>query len=365
MTDTTTAPRPAGPASVTKQHVKAVVIGGGQAGLGTGFYLQRAGFTPGIDFVILDAATEPGGAWAHMWPTLRTFSPTQYSSLPGWMMPTWSGDLGYPPAAHVVDYLTRYEQRYQLAVQRPVRVLAVERSDNGFVVRTSDGNWIADHVISATGTWSRPFIPSYPGTFTGQQLHTAHYRDATDFAGQQVLIVGGGNSAAQILAEVSIVAETTWVTQRRPRFLPDDVDGRALFDLATARRRAHDAGTDAEGVAGLGDIVMVDTVRQARARGVLRARPMFARLDTHGVRRPDGTHLRADTIIWCTGFRPAVSHLASLNLRGANGLIQTHETRAVKEPRLYLVGYGDWTGPASATLIGVGRTARDVVQSLT
>jgi thioredoxin reductase len=346
------------------REVRAVVIGGGQAGLATGYYLRRSGLTPGRDFVILDAATTVGGAWARMWPTLRTFSPTQHSSLPGWMMPPWTGDGGYPPAAHVVDYLTRYEERYELDVRRSVSVESVSRGEK-LVVHTSDGDWLADHIISATGTWSRPFVPTYPGSFVGRQLHTAGYRRAADFAGERVLIVGGGNSAAQILAEVSQVADTTWVTLRPPRFLPDDVDGRALFEIATRRHRVRQLGEpDTGGVAGLGDIVMVDSVRDARDRDVLHARRTFARLIEHGVRWTDGGESTFDTIVWCTGFRPALSHLSRLGLRGPDGLIPTHGTQAINEPRLHLIGYGDWTGPASATLIGAGRTARDLVAGL-
>ncbi|WP_427893473.1 ArsO family NAD(P)H-dependent flavin-containing monooxygenase [Kribbella sp. GL6] len=342
----------------------AVVIGGGQAGLATGFYLRRSGLVPGQDFVIIDAAAEPGGAWARMWPTLRTFSPTQYSSLPGWMMPPWPHG-GYPLASHVVDYLTRYEERYQLAVRRSVAARAVTRSVGGVVVGTDAGDLFAEHVISATGTWSRPFVPTYPGTFAGRQLHTADYRRAADLAGQRVLIVGGGNSAAQILAEVSSVAETTWVTLRPPRFLPDDVDGRALFEIATKRHQARLRGqADTGGVGGLGDIVMVESVRDARNRDVLHARRPFTHLIDHGVRWDDGTDSPYDTIIWCTGFRPALGHLTSLGLRAPNGLIPTDGTQALKEPRLHLIGYGDWTGPASATLIGAGRTARDLVREL-
>ena len=344
--------------------LKAVVIGGGQAGLATGFYLRRSGLVPGQDFMILDAAAEPGGAWARMWPTLRTFSPTQYSSLPGWMMPPWTHG-GYPLASHVVDYLTRYEQRYQLDVRRSVAVRSVSRGGDRLVVHTDDGELAAEHVISATGTWSRPFVPSYPGTFAGRQLHTVEYRQAADFTAQRVLIVGGGNSAAQILAEVSSVAETTWVTLRPPRFLPDDVDGRALFEIATKRHQARRRGeADTGGVGGLGDIVMVESVREARDRDVLHARRPFARLVDHGVRWPDGTESSFDTIIWCTGFRPALGHLAGLGLRGPDGRIPTDGTQAIKEPRLHLIGYGDWTGPASATLIGAGRTARDLVRGL-
>ena len=155
------------------------------------------------------------------------------------------------------------------------------------------------------------------------------------------------------------------MTLRPPQFLPDDVDGRALFEIATRRHRARQLGeADTGGVSGLGDIVMVDSVRKARDRGVLHAREPFVRLVEHGVRWRDGTESPYDVIIWCTGFRPALSHLAPLGLRGADGTIPTDGTHAIKEPRLHLIGYGDWTGPASATLIGAGRTARDLVADL-
>lgn len=355
--------------------VDIVVIGGGQAGLATGFYLRRAGLVPGEDFVILDAAARAGGAWAHMWEGLRLFSPSSFSSLPGWMMPAWNDAAkGYPPRSHVVDYLTRYEERYDLQVQRSVRVRGVDRVDEDpdgrLIVAADDRAYAARIVISATGIWSQPFWPVYPGaaTYAGRQLHASGYRRPGDFAGQRVIIVGGGNSAAQILAEVSTAAETTWVTTRPPRFLPDDVDGRALFATARARVQALQEGREHAGVAGLGDIVMVASVRDARARGVLKAHPMFERLDRDGIVWADGTRQDADAVIWCTGFRPAISHLQPLHLRTADGHIAVggpSGTQALGEPRLYLVGYGDWVGPASATLAGVGPSARATVQSLT
>lgn len=128
---------------------------------------------------------------------------------------------------------------------------------------------------------------------------------------------------------------------------------------------ALDAGrSDTGGVASLGDIVAVPPVRAARDAGLLQAKPMFARFTADGVQWADGSHTGADAVVWCTGFRPALSHLAPLNLRGARGHIPTDGTRALGEPRLHLIGYGDWTGPASATLIGVGRPARDAVREI-
>ncbi|WP_406394433.1 ArsO family NAD(P)H-dependent flavin-containing monooxygenase [Streptomyces sp. NBC_00887] len=339
-----------------------VVIGGGQSGLAAGYHLRRLG----VDFVILDGQTTPGGAWRHTWDSLHLFSPAAYSSLPGRLMPPQPGET-YPDAAHVVSYLTDYEESYELPIQRHVRVKGVHRHGSLLRVSTDARTWHARVVVSATGTWWRPFLPTVPGRdhFTGVQLHTMEYRRPQDFAGQRVVVVGGGNSGAQIAADLAYDTDLTWVTRREARFLADEIDGRALFDAATARRRALDEGrADTGGVASLGDIVAVPPVREARDAGLLKASPMFSRVTATGVEWADGTRADADAIIWCTGFRPALSHLAPLGLRGLRGHIPTTGTRATDEPRLHLLGYGDWTGPASATLIGVGSPARSAAQEI-
>ncbi|MFC0071242.1 ArsO family NAD(P)H-dependent flavin-containing monooxygenase [Umezawaea endophytica] len=325
------------------------MIGGGQAGLAAAYYLRRAG----LDHVVLDAQTESGGAWPHGWDSLRLFSPARHSSLPGWPMPPFRE--GYPPAAHVVEYLAAYEKRYDLPVQRPVRVRSVHRVHDGLRVETDTGDWTAGAVISATGTWWRPFVPAIPGRFSGRQLHTVEYRGPEEFAGRRVAVVGGGNSGAQIAADLAEHVDLTWATARPPRFLPDEIDGKALFDIATTRP---------DGIGRLGDIVAVPPVREARDKQLLVARSMFDRLDGRDVVWPGGDREPVDVVIWCTGFRPVLSHLAPLGLRGANGLIPTDGTRAIGEARLHLLGYGNWTGPASATLIGVGRTAKAAVAEI-
>ncbi|MFB7301442.1 ArsO family NAD(P)H-dependent flavin-containing monooxygenase, partial [Streptomyces rubiginosohelvolus] len=308
------------------QRTDVVVVGGGQAGLAAGYHLRRQG----LDFVILNADAAPGGSWQHMWDSLHLFSPAQYSSLPGRLMPAQGGET-YPDVGHVVDYLTDYEKRYDLPVQHGTRVNAVRRDAGRLQVEADTGTWRARAVISATGSWSRPFLPAVPGreVFTGRQLHTVNYRSPADFAGQHVIVVGGGNSGAQIAADLALDSrvEVTWVTQRPPRFLADDIDGRALFDVATARRRALEEGrSDTGGVASLGDIVAVPPVRQARDAGRLKASPMFVRLGGNGVVWADGTPAKADAVVWCTGFRPALSHLAPLGLRGTRGHIPTAGT---------------------------------------
>lgn len=346
------------------RRVEVVVAGGGQAGLAAGYHLRRQG----LDFVVLDADPAPGGAWQHMWDSLHLFSPAAHSSLPGRLMPARPGET-YPDAGHVVEYLADYEKRYDLPVQHGTRVEAVHRDGDRLLVEADSGTWRAHAVVSATGTWSRPFLPAVPGRarFSGRQLHTVDYRCPADFAGLRVVVVGGGNSGAQIAADLALAGdvEVIWATRRPPRFLADDIDGRALFDVATARRRALDEGrADTGGVAALGDIVAVPPVRAARDAGLLTARPMFTRLTATGVQWADGSRADADAVIWCTGFRPALAHLAPLGLRGPRGRIAISGTRAVAEHRLHLLGYGDWTGPASATLIGAGRPARDAARDI-
>lgn len=337
-----------------------VVIGGGQAALSVAYFLRRTS----LSYVLLDAEEAPGGAWRHAWTSLRLFSPAQVSSLSGWPMPPTSE--GFPTRDHVVDYLARYEARYQIQVVRPVWVNAVERTSAGLRVRSGDRWWDARGVVSATGTWRAPFVPVYAGRqgFAGTQLHSAAYVGPEPFTGQRVLVVGGGNSGAQILAEVSAVAETVWVTEQPPRFLPDGVDGGVLFQWASERWKAQQEGrTAAVPAGGLSDIVMVPSVVEARSRGVLVAREPFERFTTSGVCWADGTTMDVDVVIWCTGFRPSLAHLEPLGIVD-DGRVRVSGTRSIQEARLWLVGYGEWTGYASATLIGVGRTARSTVEQV-
>lgn len=356
------------------RDVDVLVIGGGQAGLAAGFYLNRlrrdaasGRCGPAPTFAILDGNREPGGAWQHYWNSLELFSPAAYSSLPGYQMPVWQGD-GNPSAAHVADYLRTYEARYDLPVHRPVTVLSVRAAgDGGYITDTDQGPWSSRAVINATGNWNNPVIPKLPGSdrFAGQQLHTADYRGPEAFAGRHVVVVGGGNSGAQIAADLAPAAAVSWVTRKPPRYLPDDVDGRALFQIATRHTQAVAAGEPSPGdVGSLGDIVAVPAVRAARDAGLLQARPMFSRFLPSGVQWEDGEQLEADVVLWCTGFRPSLLHLQPLELITRNGIPATDTdlvTRSADRPGLYFLGYGDWCGPAAATLIGVGAMARDTV----
>ncbi|QXP58802.1 ArsO family NAD(P)H-dependent flavin-containing monooxygenase [Olleya sp. HaHaR_3_96] len=336
-----------------------LVIGGGQAGLSVAYFLRRHK----LDYLILDDQDQIGGAWLHTWDSLKLFSPTEYSSLSGWGMP--KGNEDYPSKTHFVSYLEQYQARYDFPIKHNTPVLAVYKIDNGFKVETTSGTFYSKTVVSATGTAQAPFIPKYPNEneFSGIQIHSSDYRNTEDLIGKNVLIVGGGNSGAQILSEVSKVANTQWVTIKAPCYLPDAIDGRYLFNDATDKFHGHSGKTSSGTKASLSEIVMVESVRDARNRGVLHARRPFSSFYERGIIWEDGTKTPVDIVIWCTGFKANLKHLKTLGLTEHNQ-IATIGTRAIKLSNLWLVGYGSWTGFASATIYGVGKTARQTVKDI-
>jgi cation diffusion facilitator CzcD-associated flavoprotein CzcO len=344
------------------------VIGGGQSSLAVGYYLRRAA----LRYTLIDDQPTPGGAWQQTWPSLRLFSPAQWSSLPGWLMPrdqsVTSDD--YASRDRAIAYLSEYEARYALPTLRPLHVSGVHRDGDRFRVETNTETIAARAIVSATGTWANPNIPSLPGqsSFAGTLIHSAQYRGPAEFVGRRVIVVGGGNSGAQIVAELSSNAHVTWATLTPPTFLPDDIDGRFLFEQATARYRAVQEGRTPDPPRSLGDIVAVPAIREARDRGALEAVPLFERFTRGGVVWADGHEEHVDVVIFATGFRPALAHLAPLGVVDAKGRVAIvkggSRARSVVEPNLWLVGYGEWTGFASATLIGVGRSARAAVDEI-
>jgi cation diffusion facilitator CzcD-associated flavoprotein CzcO len=342
-------------------EVDVVVIGAGQAGLSTAWALAKQGFVPEREFVVLDADATPGGAWQHRWPSLTVGGTHRVHDLPG--LP-FEPDAEHLRAADVVPaYFAEYERRFALPVHRPVRVRAVSRTDDDrFRVDTDAGDWTARAIVNATGTWTRPFVPRYPGqeTFRGQQLHTVDYRSADEFAGQHVVVVGGGASATQLLGEISRVTSTTWVTRRPPVWregpFDEEAGRRAVALVEEAVREGRRPGS-VVGVTGL--LVSTPYIAEALERGVLERLPVFDRITPDGVVWEDGRSLRADVILWATGFRAEVTHLAPLHLRGPGGGIRMDGTHVAGEPRIHLVGYGP-----SASTIGANRAGQTAARHL-
>jgi cation diffusion facilitator CzcD-associated flavoprotein CzcO len=344
------------------QTVEVVVIGAGQAGLSAAYHLVRRGFTPYDELVVLDRNATPGGAWQHRWDSLTMHNVHGIANLPGAAVPDSAGSER--ANEFVPRYFADYEHRFGLPVVRPVAVGSVrEGADDRLIVNTDRGTWNTAAIVNATGTWNRPFIPWYPGieTFRGKQLHTVDYRGAGEFAGQHVLVVGGGASAVQLLAEISKVASTTWVTRRPPEWrIGQDLGpeiGRAVVAKVEERVRA---GLPPRSVASVTGLLLREQERAAAARGVYERQPMFERITPDGVQWADGRAEHVDAILWATGFRADLGHLAPLHLREPSGGIRMDGTRAVVDPRVHLVGYGP-----SASTIGGNRAGFAAARELT
>ncbi|MEW1547486.1 NAD(P)-binding domain-containing protein [Streptomyces tsukubensis] len=341
--------------------VDVAVVGAGQAGLSAAYHLRRTGLEPDRDAVVLDHSPGPGGAWQFRWPSLTYGRVHGMHALPG--MELTGADPARPSSEVIGDYFREYEERFGLRVRRPVDVTAVREGEGGrLLVESSAGNWSARALINATGTWDRPFWPRYPGqeTFRGRQLHTAGYPGPVEFAGQRVVVVGGGASGTQHLMELAEhAAATTWVTRRPPVFREGPFDenaGRSVVALVEERVRN---GLPPRSVVSVTGLPLTDAIREARANGVLDRLPMFDRITPTGVAWDDGRTVDADVIVWATGFRAALEHLAPLRLREPGGGIRMDGTRAVRDERVHLIGYGP-----SASTVGANRAGRAAVAEI-
>ena len=347
-----------------------VVIGAGQAGLAVAYYLRRLGLDAGNDFVLLDRGPGAGGAWQFRWEALKLGYAHRVNDLPGMEELSVSFDTAdrQAPAKEVVaDFYRRYEQHFGLQVVRPANVTRVEATLDGFVVRFR-GDYGEREVstrllVNATGTWGAPFVPWYAGMndFRGRQLHTVEYGDAAEFAGKDVVVVGGGTSAIGFLMELENVAGSiTWVARRPIEFLEDQelniesgVSAVALQDAAAREGRALPSIVSTTGVP------RSRRIQAAIDRGLLHAGPMFSSIEADGVRWPDGRFQHADAIIWATGFRPELRHLAPLKLREKEGGIGVGGGAAWRNARVFFAGYGP-----TASTIGANRAGRTIARQV-
>ena len=343
-----------------------VVIGAGQAGLSAAHHLLKLGLEPEKDFLVLDQAPQPGGAWQYRWPSLTLSTVNRVHDLPGLAFGEFAGGGDTVKASIAVPhYFAAYETHFDLRVLRPATVKVVCDRGERLRVETDRGLLSARGIINATGTWENPYIPEYPGaaTFGGQTLHTKDFQTASDFTGRHVLIVGGGISALQLLDQISQVTRTSWVTRTPPRWRDgafDEDAGRQAVAMVEERVRA---GLPPRAVVSVTGLPVTPAIEAMRKRGVLNRQPMFSEIRPTGVRWPDGRALDVDVILWCTGFRSALDHLAPLQIREESGGITMTgrlATQVAKDPRVHLVGYGP-----SASTIGANRAGAAAARELT
>ncbi len=345
---------------IASARFDAIVVGAGQAGLAAGYELQRAG----LSFAILEAGARPVGSWPHYYDSLRLFSPARYSALPGLPFP---GDPDhYPSRDEVVAYLQAYAAHFALPVITAAQVERVSRKPDFEVTTTSGLTYISRSVIAATGAFHRPYLPEILGQadYRGTIIHSAAYRDPVPWRKQQVVVVGGGNSAVQIGVELARVAHVTLATRRPLRLVPQRVLGRDLhFWLRLSGVEALPLGRWIS-LREANPVLDTGGYRAALERGKPGRRPMFVRFSPHGVVWADGTEEPVDAVIFATGYRPNLGYLAGLGALDAQGRARQQAGISLTTPGLYYVGLPAQRTFASATLRGVGSDAAYVVRHL-
>jgi putative flavoprotein involved in K+ transport len=348
--------------TLRSEHVETVIIGGGQAGLATGYSLARRG----LPFVILDASERIGNAWRKRWDSLRLFTPARYNGLPGWPFPApaWS----FPDKDEVADYLEAYATRFDLPVRTGVRVDGLSKEAGRYVVAAGDRLFEADQVVVASGAYQRPRIPPFaaeldPGLV---QLHSSEYRNPSQLQEGGVLVVGAANSGAEIALEVSRDHET-WLSGRHPGHEParpgsrwDRVLTPAIWFMAS-----H--------VLTLKTPIGRKVRRQFRSRGIPLARVRAKDIAAAGIERvprtvrvrgglpvlDGGRPLEVTNVIWCTGFVPDFAWI-DLPVFDEEGDPVHNRGIVGSEPGLYFVGLFFLHALASPLVGGVGRDAEHI-----
>jgi putative flavoprotein involved in K+ transport len=343
-----------------------IVIGGGQAGLATGYHLARRG----IEFVILDEADQVGDTWRNRWDSLRLFTARRYDGLPG--MPFPGPRTGFPYKDDVADYLASYATRFELPVRSGTRVERVSRraDGEGFVVSTNGKAMDAEQVIIASGAFHAPRLPEFSAELDRSilQLHSSQYRRPSQLREGAVVVVGAANSGAEIALDVAGTHPTTLVGPNTGH-VPVDLDGflGTVVDPLIWFAANHVLTIHTP----IGR--KVRSVARNHGHPVERARP--DRLRAAGVDRrlgrvvgvrdglpllDDGAVVDATNVIWSTGWRRDYSWIDLPILRD-DGWPDETEGVVVSAPGLYFVGLPFQRAIASSLLGGVGRDAADIV----
>lgn len=344
-----------------------IVVGGGQAGLAVGHELARRG----LAFTILDAAPRVGDAWRSRWDSLRLFSPARYCGLPGMRFPAPGSSL--PGKEAMADYLEAYAARFHLPVRSGVRVDWLRREGERFVVEAAGQRLEADQVIVAMANFQRPRVPDFAPELAPavRQLHSLEYRNPAQLPEGPVLVVGAGNSGADIAVELSRTRPTL-LSGKETGHIPFPIDGAAgrlvlsrlvrfvghhVLTVSTPIGRRHRphllrAATPLVRVKPA-ELAAAGVERVARVTGVRDGRPLLA----------DGRVLDVASVVWCTGFHPGFTWI-ELPVFGQDGE-PLHERGVVpSQPGLYFVGLHFLYSMTSATLTGVGRDARRIARAV-
>jgi putative flavoprotein involved in K+ transport len=345
-----------GDADDLPREVDVLVIGAGQAGLGVAHSLRRH---PWLQVLVVDALPV-GESWVERWESLQLFTPRRFSGLPGLRFP--AGPDRTPSRLEMAEYLRSYAAAFALPVRSGVLVRRLSRDRSGFVAQTTSGPVHAQQVVLATGPFRAPYVPAAGKDLDPSvtQLHSFHYRRPSDIPPGDVLIVGGGNSAAQLALELASSHRVTVASPGPLWFLPEDVLGISMY-WWTLLTGILNAGTDARVsryIRRRGDAIVGTQLRRLVRDGRVRLLPhRVVGARGRSATLADGTVLPVDSVLWCTGFRPDTDWIdlpGAVDQRGA----PVHDAGASPVRGLHWMGLPWQTRLNSSIINGVDRDAR-------
>lgn len=345
-----------------RQHFDTVVVGGGQAGLAAGYYLARQN----RDFVILDAHHRIGTSWRERWDSLRLFTPAWISRLPA--MPLSAPINAFLSKDEVADYLEAYAARFQLPVSLNHRVDRLTREGDRYLLTSGDLQCEAKHVVVATGSYQRPWIPAFASELAPRilQFHSNDYRNPSQLQPGDVLLVGAGNSGAEIALEL-VPNRRVWLAGRDPGHLPKNIPAmfRHLYWWLMHRAINTDnrMGRRFKKQTEKGGAPLIGTPKGALERAGVERTPRMVGVQDGKPKLLDGRALSVTNVIWCTGFVLDFRWI-DLPVFGSDGY-PIHTRGVVEdEPGLFFLGLPFQYTLTSSFIGGVGRDAEYIVAQI-
>lgn len=330
-----------------------IIIGGGQAGLAMGYYLKKSGGS----FLILDQASSVGESWKKRYNSLKLFTPRSMSSLPG--LPLSGEEDVYPGKDEVASYLEEYAKRFDLPLKLKTTVVKLEKETGVFKMSTDQETLLAKQVVVATGPFQTPALPAEARAGTVHQLHSSSYRQANQLVPGSVLVVGGGNSGAQIAVELAETRTVYLSVGAKMKFLPQRLAGKSIFWWFKHLGVLSVTSTSRLGkfIKKQPDPIFGKELRELIRQGRIIIKPRFRDMEEERVAFEDGTAMEVSNIVWATGFKQDFDWIS------VNGALDTkgkpiHHRGVSPVKGLYFIGQPWQHRRGSALLQGVGQDAR-------
>ncbi|WP_066055034.1 flavin-containing monooxygenase [Robertmurraya korlensis] len=338
-----------------------LVVGAGQAGLAMGYYLKKSKRS----FLILDQSSVIGESWRKRYDSLTLFTPRIYSSLPGLILE--GNQESYPTKNEISEYLSLYAKTFSLPVQLNTYIMKLEEKDYSYVLTTNKGEFRARNVVVATGPFQKPIIPEfYKNLLKGiMQLHSSKYKNPSQLKEGITLVVGGGNSGAQIAAEIAEDRNVYLSVGHPLRFLPQDIGTKSIFwwfdKLGVLKVNVN--SKIGKYLKNMPDPIFGFELKEKIKQGKVTIKPRVMSAQGSQVAFDDGSLLKVNNIIWSTGFKADYSWIDIPSIFDNNGL-PIHERGVTSKKGLFFLGMPWQYRKGSAILQGVGMDARYISNKL-